>query len=124
MSIPYLVAGILSISACLAHGLRFELTSQRRLQDSAIPDNIKVELRATSHLVTVALMWLGVTLLVLSLSDFVEHPGSVAKFISMHLLGFSVIWAVIVAGGRPRLLIRLPQWIVLMVIAVLTWLGA
>jgi FtsH-binding integral membrane protein len=124
MNEQFLVAGMLSSLACLANGFWAELTILKRLQETSMPQTGRVALRGVWHLLTVALLWSAVTLFVLSFSDFVEHPNTVAKFISVSFFGFALVWSFLVAIERLNYLVLLPQWVVAVAIAAVTWWGA
>ena len=123
MNVPFLIAAILAIIATLAHGARTELSSQEFLRSVSRSTRRQQEIKAIGHLLTFALMWSAVILFIISLTDFVEHANTIARFIAVQFFGFAAIWILVVAADSVRSLVRLPHWILAWAIGALAWGG-
>lgn len=117
-------AGILTMLAALVHTFVGERTDIRHLLASDVPMNEKVELRGIWHTFSIALF--GSALLSFY-AVFVSRPEIVDSLLlglaSFYVLCGLMVLVLIVATQRDHLL-RVPQWILLVLIGLLMWWGA
>jgi hypothetical protein len=118
---PYLVAGTLTILLGGAHGVIGERTFLRRVRASELTRYDKRTLRLVWHLFTVGMLITGALLVVNSTATVSVVAG---RTLAMILGAWGVFFAVYVAAIDPRLLVRLPQPVLLMAAAVLAWFGS
>ncbi|WP_019869532.1 hypothetical protein [Salinispora oceanensis] len=117
-----LAGGSLACVTGLIHAIGGGLDTVRPLLGSGIPDEPKRTLHAVWHMVTVDLLLSGVALLGLGLASASNAP--LVLFIGARFLAYSATFMVITFRvGWPRPLLRLPQWILLLPVAILTGAG-
>ncbi|HEV8655954.1 MAG TPA: hypothetical protein VGR85_10635 [Candidatus Limnocylindria bacterium] len=117
---PYLVAGVLTILLGGAHGVIGERTFLRRVRASALPRYDQRTLRLVWHLFTVAMVVTGALLVAISTARVDVAAG---RALAVILGAWGVFFAVYVAAIDPRLLVRVPQPLLLMGAALLAWFG-
>lgn len=125
----FLIAGILSLMASLAHSFTGEYWIFHHLQKSTLPhtpfgdsDVTKRILRVVWHFVTVDFLVSAIALIILATSDSSGSSKIAAKIISLHFAGYVLVG--LSAITRVKGLIRAPQLILFAAIALLTWWGA
>lgn len=117
-----LSAGLLCAATCLIHTFAGQ-SLVREFLDTAMPRLVKSTLFACWHLVTVTLCLSAVALLLMAWRAGLRSSGMLI-FIGALYLGFGLVFLVI--GGcfyRGRGWLKLPQWVLLGPIGVLTVLG-
>jgi hypothetical protein len=118
---PYLVAGALTILLGGAHGVIGERTFLRRVRASELTRYDQRTLRLVWHLFTVAMVVTGALLVVNSTGAVNVAAG---RTLAVILAAWSIFFAVYLAAIDPRLLVRVPQPLLLMAAAVLAWFGS
>lgn len=128
MSLPLVAAATLSALASVVHPLAGELLILRHLPAAQQPstpfgdgDITRRILRGVWHFVTIDFVLSAAMLTALSVRPWTEGSADVARFISAHFVAYAVlIW--VCAGRRlAHVLTHVPQWILLLTIAVLAW---
>jgi len=131
MNIGFLVAGILCAIGVLAHGIGGEYTLQR-VPTAAFPkipnggsQIAKQEVRMSWHGVTVIFLLSSVTLLLMATTDVVLNTVTVAHIISIVFVGFAldIMFVPMLATRQIKTLVRIPQWILCLLIAGATFAG-
>ena len=131
MNIGFLVAGILCVIGVFAHGIGGEYTL-RHVPTSAFPQIpnggsqiAKQEVRMSWHGVTVIFLLSAVTLLLMAFTDMVVDTVTIAHVISIVFIGFALDIMIIplIATRQLSTLVRIPQWILCLVIAGATLTG-
>ena len=123
----FLIAGVIALLAVPVHIWGGESTLKQTPTESFphIPNgnsNIaKQEIRFGWHLVSVDLLLAGLVLVVLA----VEPINLIAQLLAIYFVGYSLVIAVLplTALRSFETLLRLPQWILTLTIAVLVWVG-
>ena len=123
MSVPFLIAGILSGLAFVLHGVWAEYAQLKRLRETDLPASEKLAIRGAWHIVSLTFLWSSITLFVLAFSNFIEQPNTVGRFISLLFIGYALFWALAVAIDRPVYLIKLPLWVLMLAVGALAWWG-
>ncbi|MFD4246798.1 hypothetical protein ACFWP3_35185 [Streptomyces sp. NPDC058525] len=120
-----LAAGITAFGVAATHLVAGHRDVVRPLLSSGLADEPKRVFHAVWHMVSVDLVLSAVALVYLALADDTSATGPVAWFVAAHFLAYTVTFLVITLSvGWPRPLLRLPQWILLLPVAVLTAAGA
>jgi len=131
MNIGFLIAGILCVIGVLAHGIGGEYTL-RQIATSAFPQIpnggsviAKQEVRMTWHGITVIFLLSAVILLLMALTDVVVETVTIAHGISIvfFFLALDIMFVPMLATRQLSTLIRIPQWILCLVIAGATLVG-
>lgn len=131
MNIPLLFAGILCLIATLVHLYGGEYIF-RRTSTQAFPRipngdaNIaKQEIRFGWHMVTIDLLFSGLALVWFSFGHFMGSEYGILYFIAAHFVGYAVVIALLPVFALQRIepLYRSPQWLLCLLIAILTYLG-
>lgn len=119
-----IAAGILTMVAALIHALAGERTDIRHLMASDVPMNEKIELRGVWHTFSIALF--GSALLSFY-AAFVSRPAIVDSLLiglaSFYALCGLMVLGLIVTTRRDHLM-RVPQWLLLLVIGAIMGWGA
>jgi hypothetical protein len=120
-----LAAGMTTLGVAAVHVVGGHRDVVRPLLSSGLADEPKRVLHAVWHMVSGDLVLSGLALVYLSLADGTPGAGPVAWFVAAHFLAYAAAFLVItLSAGWPRPLLRLPQWILLLPVAVLAAVGA
>ncbi|MET9621899.1 hypothetical protein ABZZ37_14165 [Streptomyces sp. NPDC006464] len=120
-----LAAGITALGVAAVHIVGGRRDVVRPLLSCGIADEPKRVLHAVWHMVSVDLVLSGLVLLRLSLTGSTPGAGLVAWFVAAHFIAYAAAFLVVTLSvGWPRPLLRLPQWILLLPVAVLAAAGA
>lgn len=120
-----LAAGITAFGVAAAHIVGGHRDVVRPLLACGLADEPKRVLHAVWHMVSVDLVLSAVALVYLSLTDGTQETGLVAWFVAAHFIAYAAVFLVVTLSvGWPNPLLRLPQWILLLPVAVLTMAGA
>ncbi len=121
----FLAAGITAVGVAAVHVIGGRRDVVRPLLSSGVADEPKRVLHAVWHMVSVDLALSGLALLYLSQKDGTPGTGLLAWFVAAHFVAYAAAFLVITLSvGWPRPLLRLPQWILLLPVAVLAAAGA
>lgn len=124
-----LIAGGLAIFAFMAHAfigdkeflsLRPEDSSEEKLKDTW------VQTRAGWHWVSVDLLFSGLLLMVIGLSDFISAEKTILAILAIYYFCCGFIWLVTVAFSKtsPRQMLVLGQWMFCFLMAGLIYLAS
>ncbi|WP_431771809.1 hypothetical protein [Streptomyces cucumeris] len=120
-----LAAGITAFGVAAAHIVGGHRDVVRPLLSCGLADEPKRVLHAVWHMVTVDLVLSAAALVYLALADDTSATGLMAWFVAVHFVAYTVAFLVVTLSvGWPKPLLRLPQWILLLPVAVLTAAGA
>ncbi|MCY0945781.1 hypothetical protein [Streptomyces antarcticus] len=120
-----LAAGITALGVAAVHVVGGHRDVVRPLLAGGIADEPKRVLHAVWHMVSVDLTLSGLALICLSLTDGTRETGLVAWFVAAHFVSYAAVFLVVTLSvGWPRPLLRLPQWILLLPVGILTAVGA
>ncbi|MGW7434009.1 hypothetical protein ACWGIN_31300 [Streptomyces sp. NPDC054861] len=120
-----LAAGITALGVAAVHIAGGHRDVVRPLLACGLTDEPKRVLHAVWHMVSGDLVLCGLALLHLSLAGGGPGTGLVAWFVAAHFLVYAAVFLVVTLSvGWPRPLLRLPQWILLLPVAVLAAAGA
>ncbi|MFD9303448.1 hypothetical protein ACFWCB_12495 [Streptomyces sp. NPDC060048] len=120
-----LAAGITALGVAAVHIAAGHRDVVRPLLSCGLADEPKRVLHAVWHMVSVDLVLSGLALLYLSLPDRTPGTGLVAWFVAAHFTAYAAAFLVVTLSvGWSRPLLRLPQWILLLPVAVLAAAGA
>lgn len=120
-----LAAGITAFGVAAVHIVGGHRDVVRPLLSCELADEPKRVLHAVWHMVSIDLVLSAAALVYLALADNTAATNLTAWFVAAHFLAYAVAFLVVTLSvGWPRPLLRLPQWILLLPIAVLTAAGA
>lgn len=120
-----LAAGITALGVTAVHVVAGHRDVVRPLLTCGLADEPKRVLHAVWHMVSCDLALSGVALLYLSWSEGTRGAGLVAWFVAAHFIAYAAVFlAVTLSVGWSGPLLRLPQWILLLPVAVLAAAGA
>lgn len=121
----FLAAGITAVGVAAVHVVAGGRDVVRPLLSCGLADEPKRVLHAVWHMVSVDLVLSGLALLYLSQEDGTPGARLVAWFVAAHFVAYAATFLVITLSvGWPRPLLRLPQWILLLPVAILAAAGA
>lgn len=117
-----LTAGGIAAATTLIHATAGGRSVVRPLLGSAVSAEPKRTLHVVWHMVTADLLLSSLALLALA---FTATPSTaLVLFLAAQYLAYAVVFLVItLAADWPRPLLQLPQWMLLLPVAVLTLLG-
>ncbi|MFE1441171.1 hypothetical protein [Streptomyces sp. NPDC058739] len=120
-----LAAGITASGVAAVHLAGGHRDVVRPLLSCGLADEPRRVLHAVWHMVSVDLVLSAAALVYLALSDDRSVTGPMAWFVAAHFAAYTVVFLVVTLSvGWPKPLLRLPQWILLLPVAVLTAAGA
>ncbi|MEU9033032.1 hypothetical protein AB0D46_37140 [Streptomyces sp. NPDC048383] len=120
-----LAAGMASLGVAAVHVIGGHRDVVRPLLSYGLTDEPKRVLHAVWHMVSADLALSGLALLLLSLRRDIPGTGLVAWLVAAHFLAYATAFLVVTLSvGWPRPLLRLPQWILLLPVALLAAAGA
>ncbi|MFE3450933.1 hypothetical protein ACFXJ8_18580 [Nonomuraea sp. NPDC059194] len=124
MNGPLLAAGITAAGVALVHLVAGHADPVRPLLASGLAQVPKRTLHAVWHLVSVNLILAAATLVYLALAQ-PQGAHLAGQLLAVHFAAYAAVFLVITLtfDGTQRLL-RLPQWLLLLPVAVLTWIGS
>lgn len=131
MNMAFLLAGILSLIGALAHGLGGETMLLRKVSAEAFPTmpngdgaQAKAETRMTWHAVTVYFVITGILLLLMAF-DQLNAINTLAGIITLHFVAWTFVLALVppITLRDPRAALRSPQWLLMLILAALTYGG-
>lgn len=131
MNIPLLLAGLLCLIATPVHLIGGEYIL-RRTSTQAFPTNpngdasiAKQEIRFGWHMVTIDLLLSGLALVWFSFGHFMGTERGILYFIVAHFVGYAGVIALLPVFALRRIepLYRSPQWLLCLLIAILTYAG-
>ncbi|MFE9399302.1 hypothetical protein [Streptomyces flavidovirens] len=120
----FLAAGVTAAAVAAVHMIAGGRDVVRPLLLGDVPAEPRRVLHAVWHMVSADLLLAAAALIWLSVSD---RPGgdAMAWFIAAHFVAYSVVFLVVtLAASWSKPLLRLPQWILLLPVAVLAAVGA
>ncbi|MEU7074089.1 hypothetical protein AB0B30_31770 [Streptomyces narbonensis] len=119
-----LAAGITALGVAAVHLAGGHRDVVRPLLSCGLADEPKRVLHAVWHMVSVDLALSGLALLYLSLADGTPGTTLAVWFIAAHFTAYAAVFLVVTLSvGWTRPLLRLPQWILLLPVAVLAAAG-
>lgn len=120
-----LAAGITAFGVAVAHIAGGHRDVVRPLLSCGLAEEPKRVLHAVWHMVSVDLVLSAAALIYLAVADGTSATGPMAWFVAAHFVAYAVAFLVVTLSvGWPKPLLRLPQWILLLPVAVLTGAGA
>ncbi|KOG22574.1 MULTISPECIES: hypothetical protein [Streptomyces] len=121
----FLTGGIAAVGVAAVHIAGGRRDVVLPLLSCGLADEPKRVLHAVWHMVSIDLTLSGLALLYLSLTDDRPGTGPVAWFVAAHFIAYAAAFLVVTLSvDWPRPLLRLPQWILLLPVAVLAAAGA
>ncbi|WP_113703641.1 hypothetical protein [Nonomuraea lactucae] len=120
-----LAAGVTAAGVAAVHLVAGHVDPVRPLLASPLAQVPKRTLHAVWHMVSADLILAAITLVHLALAR-PQGARLAGLLLAVHFAAYSAVFLVIAMvtfGGAWRLL-RLPQWLLLLPVAVLTWLGS
>jgi hypothetical protein len=120
-----LAAGITAFGVAAVHITAGHRDVVRPLLSCPLPDEPKRVLHAVWHMVTIDLVLSAAALVYLALAEDTSAARMTGWFVAAHFVAYAAVFlAVTLSVGWPKPLLRLPQWILLLPVAVLTAAGA
>ncbi|MCP9944026.1 hypothetical protein LUX12_03255 [Streptomyces somaliensis] len=115
-------AGLLAAATAVVHVVAGGRSVVRPLLGSSLPAEPRRTLHAVWHLVTADLSLSSVVLLALAWAS--EPSTPLVLFIAAQYAAYAVVFLVVaLTADWPRPLLRLPQWMLLLPVGVLAFLG-
>ncbi|MFJ6935820.1 hypothetical protein [Streptomyces sp. NPDC101132] len=120
-----LAAGITAFGVAAVHIVAGHRDVVRPLLSCGLAAEPRRVMHAVWHMVSVDLVLSAAALVWLALAGDASATGLMAWFVAAHFAAYTVAFLVVtLSAGWSKPLLRLPQWILLLPIAVLTAAGA
>ncbi|MFD5553089.1 hypothetical protein ACFWIA_04520 [Streptomyces sp. NPDC127068] len=121
----FLTAGVTAAGVAVTHITAGHRDVVRPLLSGGLADEPRGVLHAVWHMVSVDLVLSVAALVYLALADDTSTTRLAAWFVAAHFLAYAVAFLVVTLSvGWPKPLLRLPQWMLLLPVGVLTVAGA
>ncbi|WCD89835.1 hypothetical protein KPP03845_106259 [Streptomyces xanthophaeus] len=121
----FLAAGITASGVAVTHIIAGHRDVVRPLLSCGLADEPKRVLHAVWHMVSIDLVLSAAALIHLARAHATSATGPLVWFVAAHFLAYAAAFLVVTLSvGWPKPLLRLPQWILLLPVAVLTGAGA
>ncbi|MEM7125725.1 MAG: hypothetical protein AAF702_05335 [Chloroflexota bacterium] len=124
MNWPLLIAGGLTALAALVHALAGERTDIRHLLASDVPTNEKLELRGVWHTFSIALAGSAFIAFYSVLVQQTMLLNDLLRGLALFYLLCGTMVFLLILGTERRFLLKVPQWLLLLVIGGLMWWGS
>lgn len=130
MSIPLLIANLLTLAAFVIH----TFVGDRELKineptDETDPDFQKREkwtmARCGWHWVSLDLLFATIGLGLINFSNYFDNEKTLLQILTVYFLGYAVAWALTIAISKqfPKNYLKLGQWLLLLLISGLLYYG-
>lgn len=122
MDISLAIGAMLLIGGALVHTFAGEATDIRALLASQIRSGLQQELRLAWHLAGIDMLVSGGFMLGLAFTD-VTGERLLVTFTALRVTLYGVMALALLLTTRRDLVFKVPQWMLMLVIAALLWLG-
>lgn len=131
MNWGYTIAGVIAVLTCAAHLGAGEYVLNKMPTERFVvlpkedPNITKQTFRFVWHTLTIDFLVWGVVLLLLGATDWIDPATQVARLAAVCFAGYALVIAVLPVLTLRRLdtLLRAPQWMLGVAIALLAWGG-
>lgn len=130
MNILILIANVLTLLAFFIHTFlgdkELRLIEPIKNEDD---NNTKQEkwtmARCGWHWISFDLLFASIGLGLINFTDFFENEKTLLQILSVYFIGYAIVWAltILVSKQFPKNYLKLGQWILLLVIAILIFFG-
>lgn len=130
MSIPILIANILTALAFVAHA--FVGDKELKVNEPADGDKASLDkrekwtmARCGWHWVSFDLLFASIGLALINFTDWFQEEKVLLQILAIYFLGYAIFWLITIAISRqfPKNYMKLGQWLLLIVISGLIYLG-
>jgi hypothetical protein len=130
MSIPILVANILTLLAFVIHTFvgDKELKINEPVQD--IDDQFQKREKWTMarcgwHWVSLDLLFATIGLALINFTNYFDNETSLLQILALYFLGYAIVWAITISISKhfPKNYLKLGQWVLLSLISGLIYFG-
>ena len=130
MSIPILIANILTLLAFFIHTFMDD-RELKIIQPSAEMDDWTAKqekwtmARCGWHWISFDLLFTSIGLALINFTDFFDNEKTLLQILSLYFLGYSIAWSftILVSKQFPKNYRKLGQWILLFIISGLIYYG-
>ena len=130
MNIPVLIANILTLLAFVIHTFMGDkelkiIQPTTGLDDWSAKQEKWTMARCGWHWISFDLLFASIGLALINFTDVFDNEKTLLQILSIYFLGYSIAWAVTILISKqfPKNYLKLGQWILLLVISSLLYLG-
>ncbi|PWJ57306.1 hypothetical protein CLV98_10712 [Dyadobacter jejuensis] len=130
MNIPNLIANILVLLAFIAHCVVGDKELKVNEPTGGIDENFQKREKWTMarcgwHWVSFDLLFATIGLGLINFTDFFQSEKTLLQILTIYFLGYAIVWALTISISKqfPKNYLKLGQWILLLLIAGLLFLG-
>jgi hypothetical protein len=123
MNVQLCIAAALLLIGTTIHAIGGEKTNIKHLKRSKIPTNLKIELRMSWYLAAIDMGVSGLHLLFLAFNGSTEGARLLVGFVAIRVTFYGVVALLLLLATQRDHLFQVPQWILLVVIGLMTWWG-
>ena len=124
MSIPLLIANVLTLLAFLAHAIQGDKEIRTISPDPKLDTEFKKQekwsqARAGWHMVSFDLLFASVGLAVINFTEHLPNEKILLQIFAVYFLGYAIFWlfSILISKKFPGNFLKLGQWILLLVIS-------
>lgn len=124
MSIPVLIANILTLLAFFIHTFMGDrelkiIQPSAEMDDWAAKQEKWTMARCGWHWISFDLLFASIGLALINFTDFFDNEKTLLQILSLYFLGYSIAWSftILISKQFPKNYLRLGQWILLFVIS-------
>ncbi|MDQ3141785.1 MAG: hypothetical protein M3Q56_06005 [Bacteroidota bacterium] len=130
MNIPILIANILTLLAFFVH--TFMGDKELHLIEPSFGHDLKNDkrekwtmARCGWHCISIDLLFATIGLGLINFTDYFDNEKTLLQILSIYFLGYALVWAftILISKNFDRNFLRLGQWILLLVISGLIFIG-
>lgn len=130
MSIVLLIANVLTLLAFVLHAFvgdkELKVNEPAEGAENYLEKKEKWTMaRGGWHWVSFDLLIASVALAVINFTDYFEHEKTLLQLLAFYFFGYGIVWAFTIAISKafPKNFLKLGQWILLLLISGLIYLG-
>jgi len=130
MSIPILIANILTLLAFVIHTFvgdkELKVNEPTNETDETFQKREKWTMaRCGWHWVSLDLLFASIGLALMNFTDFFDNEKTLLQILTVYFFGYAIVWAITIFISKPfkKNFIKLGQWILLLFISGLIYYG-
>jgi len=123
MNVQFLVMGIVLLTIAAMHFTVSEKGDVSLMLKSALPKQVKIELRGAWHIIGVDCLLSGIYLVALAFNNTIAGGNLLAGFTALRFALYGVLALVMILRMGRESLLKIPQWIIFPAIGGVIWWG-
>jgi len=130
MNIPIIIANVFTFLAFLIHTFVGD-RELKIIEPSTDTDNWATKqekwtmVRCGWHWISFDLLFASIGLVIINFTDYLDNEKTLLQILSLYFLGYAMAWGftILISKQFPKNFLKLGQWILLLIISGLIYLG-